>query len=127
MVARSTGILNPLLRLLRWRVAPVQSGPACFPSMDNLRRLPQRQVVLVDERGVSLRLTWHAERDQVVLSVWHDGVCAASFRLPVEEAPQVAGFLRPASQAARVLPLEGAFAWARQRLARLRRHLRRSA
>ncbi len=107
--------------------------------MDNLRRLPQRQVVLVDERGVSLRLTWHAERDQVVLSVWHDGVCAASFRLPVEEAPQVAGFLmaalgdwatgvvRPASQAARVLPLEGAFAWARQRLARLRRHLRRSA
>jgi hypothetical protein len=44
--------------------------------MDNLRRLPQRQDVLVDERGVSLRLTWHAERDQVVLSLWHDGVCA---------------------------------------------------
>lgn len=107
--------------------------------MDNLRRLPRRQEVLVDERGVSLRLTWHAERDQVVLSIWHDGTCAASFRLPVEEAPQVAGFLmaalgdwtsgvaRPAPTAASAPPLAGALTWAQRRLARLRRHLRRSA
>jgi hypothetical protein len=108
--------------------------------MDNLRRLPKRQAVLVDERGVSLRLTWHAERDQVVLSIWHDGTCAASFRLPVEEAPQVAGFLmaalgdwasgvaRPAGgEAGRALALSGALTWAQRRLARLRRHLRRSA
>jgi hypothetical protein len=106
--------------------------------MDNLRRLPQRQVVLVDERGVSLRLTWHTERDQVVLSLWHDGTCAASFRLPVEEAPQVAGFLmaaigdwasgvaRPA-EAARPQPWTDARAWARSHLDRLRTYLRRSA
>jgi hypothetical protein len=107
--------------------------------MDNLRRLPRRQEVLVDERGVSLRLTWHAERDQVVLSLWHDGVCAASFRLPVEEAPRLAGFLmaamgdwaggiaRPAGEPRRALPGMVALAWARDRLGRLREQLRRSA
>jgi hypothetical protein len=104
--------------------------------MDNLRRLPQRQAVLVDERGVSLRLTWHAERDQVVLSLWHDGTCAASFRLPVEEAPQVAGFLMAAigdwatgvgRPARRPLPGVSALSWARQRLGRLRGQWRRSA
>jgi hypothetical protein len=107
--------------------------------MDNLRRLPQRQVVLVDERGVSLRLTWHAERDQVVLSLWHNGTCAASFRMPVEEAPQVAGFLmaaigdwatgvaRPAETATRPQPWTDALAWARGHLDRLRTYLRHSA
>ena len=107
--------------------------------MDNLRRLPQRQAVLVDERGVSLRLTWHAERDQVVLSLWHDGVCAASFRLPVEESPQVAGFLmaaigdwatgttRPAAGAERPQPWSRPLSWARGHLDRLRTSLRRSA
>lgn len=106
--------------------------------MDNLRRLPQRQAVLVDERGVSLRLTWHAERDQIVLSLWHDGTCAASFRLPVEDAPQVAGFLmaaigdwatgvsRPA-EAARPAGWTDAITWARGHLTRLRAHLRRTA
>jgi hypothetical protein len=106
--------------------------------MDNLRRLPQRQVVLVDERGVSLRLTWHAERDQVVLSLWHNGTCAASFRMPVEEAPQVAGFLmaaigdwatgvaRPA-ETARPQPWTDALAWARGHLDRLRTYVRHSA
>jgi hypothetical protein len=106
--------------------------------MDNLRRLPQRQVVLVDERGVSLRLTWHAERDQVVLSLWHNGTCAASFRMPVEEAPQVAGFLmaaigdwatgvaRPA-ETARPQPWTDALGWARGHLDRLRTYLRHSA
>lgn len=108
--------------------------------MDNLRRLPQRQDVLVDERGVSLRLTWHAERDQVVLSLWHDRVCAASFRLPVEEAPRLAGFLMAAmgdwasgvahpaaGVAARTLPGASALLWARGRLGRLRPPWRRSA
>lgn len=107
--------------------------------MDNLRRLPRRQEVLVDERGVSLRLTWHAERDQVVLSLWHDGTCAATFRLPAEEAPRLAGFLvavmgdwasgvaRPAPTAASAPLLAGALTWAQRRLARLRRQLRRSA
>jgi hypothetical protein len=101
--------------------------------MDNLRRLPRRQEVLVDERGVSLRLSWHAERDQVVLSLWHDGTCAASFRLPIEEAPRLAGFLLAsmgdwAGGVARpAVAQPGPLARAQQRLAGLRRRLRRSA
>jgi hypothetical protein len=106
--------------------------------MDNLRRLPRRQAVLVDERGVSLRLTWHAERDQVVLSLWHDGTCAASFRLPVEEVPQVASFLMAAigdwatgvthpPQAARPSSWADTLTRARARLDRLRARWRRSA
>src|SRR5262245_6826970 len=108
--------------------------------MDNLRRLPRRQEVLVDERGVSLRLTWHAERDQVVLSLWHGGTCAASFRLAAAEAPRLAGFLmaamgdwaagvaRPvAGEPRRALPGTAALVWARGRLGRLRGRLRRSA
>jgi hypothetical protein len=112
-------------------------------SMDDLHRLPQRQAVLVDERGVSLRLTWHGERDQVVMSIWHDGTCAASFRLPIEEAPRMAGFLMaamgdwtggiagPSSESGRRLPVRSpvpeALTWARQRLERFRRAWRDSA
>ena len=111
-------------------------------AMDELHRLPQRQAVLVDERGVSLRLTWHGERDQVVMSIWHDGTCAASFRLPIEEAPRMAGFLMAAmgdwtdgiaaappagvDHPARS-PLPEALTWARRRLERLRRAWRESA
>lgn len=87
-----------------------------------------------------MRLSWHAERDQVVLSLWHDGTCAASFRLPIEEAPRLAGFLmasmgdwaggvaRPVvAQPGRALPGTAALAWARDRLGRLRPPWRRSA
>jgi hypothetical protein len=55
--------------------------------------MPRRQEVFVDERGVGLRLTWHPERELVVLSVWHDRLCTASFRFPVEELPRLGGFL----------------------------------
>jgi hypothetical protein len=110
--------------------------------MDELHRLPQRQAVLVDERGVSLRLTWHGERDQVVMSIWHDGTCTASFRLQIEEAPRMAGFLMaamgdwadaiaaspaPGVQWPARSPLPDALSWARRRLERFRRAWRESA
>jgi len=55
--------------------------------------MPRRQEVFVDERGVGLRLTWHPERELVVLSVWHDRTCTASFRFAVQELPRLGGFL----------------------------------
>ncbi len=40
--------------------------------------------VFLDARGNgrALRLTWHHETDVVVLSLWREGVCAGTFRLP---------------------------------------------
>ncbi len=38
----------------------------------------------------SARVTWHPGFGCFILSLWHDGVCAASFRL---SAPEVGGFL----------------------------------
>ena len=40
-----------------------------------------------DERG--LRVSWHAEADLVVLSLWRDNVCTGSFRLAVEDVPEL--------------------------------------
>lgn len=48
--------------------------------------------VFLDARGVgrAMRLTWHHEAEVVVLSLWRDQVCSASFRLA---APDVAAFV----------------------------------
>jgi hypothetical protein len=40
-----------------------------------------------DERG--LRVSWHTEADLVVLSLWRDNVCTGSFRLAVEDVPDL--------------------------------------
>ena len=40
-----------------------------------------------DERG--LRVSWHAEADVVVLSLWRENVCTATFRLAVEDVPDL--------------------------------------
>jgi hypothetical protein len=40
--------------------------------------------VFLDARGNgrALRLSWHHDDDVVVLSLWREGVCAGTFRLP---------------------------------------------
>ena len=40
--------------------------------------------VFLDARGNgrALRLSWHHDVDVVVLSLWREGVCAGTFRLP---------------------------------------------
>ncbi len=45
-----------------------------------------------DERA--LRIRWHDEADVVVLSMWRGRECVASFRLAVEEVPDVIAALR---------------------------------
>ena len=52
--------------------------------------------VFLDARGDgrAIRLTWHHEADLVVLSLWRDNLCAASFRLSVDEVPELIEMLR---------------------------------
>ena len=52
-----------------------------------------RRALFTDERGTGLRVTWHAERGLVVLSLWRDDVCVGTFRMPVADAARLATFL----------------------------------
>lgn len=53
--------------------------------------LPATGAILLDARGDerALRVSWHSEKDLVVLSLWRDNVCTGSFRLGLEEAAQL--------------------------------------
>ena len=57
---------------------------------------PRTGEVLLDARSDrrALRVTWHPERDVVVLSLWRDNVCAATFRLATDEVPVLIESLR---------------------------------
>ena len=52
--------------------------------------------MFLDERGTGLRVTWHPERDLVVLSVWQDDSCVGTFRMPVQDIPRLSGLLAAA-------------------------------
>lgn len=56
-------------------------------------RLPGMPELFVDERGAALRVTWHAEPDLVVLSVWRGERCVGTVRLSPDEAGRLARFL----------------------------------
>jgi hypothetical protein len=58
----------------------------------DVHRLPSR-TSFVDDRGVGLRATWHAEREVIVLSIWRGEQCTGSFRLPVSDAARLANVL----------------------------------
>jgi hypothetical protein len=64
--------------------------------MSAARPLPELGSVFLDDRGGerALRVSWHSEADLVVLSVWRDNVCAASFRLSIDEVPALIELLR---------------------------------
>jgi len=57
--------------------------------MAGIVALPVRGDVFLDARdeGRALRLTWHHERELVVLSLWRDDACVASFQLAKEDVP----------------------------------------
>jgi hypothetical protein len=52
--------------------------------------------MFLDERGTALRVTWHPERDLVVLSVWQGDSCVGTFRMPVQDVPRLSGLLAAA-------------------------------
>jgi hypothetical protein len=58
--------------------------------------LPRTGAIFLDARGAAraLRVTWHHEADLVVLSLWREDVCAGSFRLAVDEVPDLIEALR---------------------------------
>jgi len=53
--------------------------------------LPRQGEVFLDVRGEgrTLRLSWHHERDVVVLSLWRQSLCCGSFRLAAADVPQL--------------------------------------
>jgi len=64
--------------------------------------LPTTGAVFLDARGGdrALRVTWHDEAGLVVLSLWRENVCAGSFRLPIEEVPDLIATLATGLSAA---------------------------
>lgn len=84
-------------------------GPAASPAVPSpswrdeaaaLVGLPlSRRELFTDHRGVGLRVSWHPDKGVVVLSLWKDDVCAATFHLPLEDAGRLAGFLASADGA----------------------------
>jgi hypothetical protein len=61
-----------------------------------VRPLPPTGSIFLDSRGGgrALRVSWHSESDVVVLSLWRDNVCTGSFRLAIEEVPDLIDLLR---------------------------------
>ncbi|NYD43852.1 hypothetical protein [Nocardioides panaciterrulae] len=60
------------------------------------RPLPEAGSIFLDARGAdrALRVSWHHEAGLVVLSLWRDNACAGSFRLEVDEVPELIAMLR---------------------------------
>jgi hypothetical protein len=64
--------------------------------VDNARAVSARRDIFLDERGAGLRVSWHPERDLVVLSVWQDDSCVGTFRMSVQDVPRLSGLLAAA-------------------------------
>ena len=52
--------------------------------------------LFLDARGGAraLRVRWHQDQDVVVLSMWRGEECVSTFRLAVEEVPELIAALR---------------------------------
>jgi hypothetical protein len=64
--------------------------------MTTARPLPATGEVFLDARGDdrALRVSWHYDSDLVVLSLWRENVCTGSFRLTLDEVPELIDLLR---------------------------------
>lgn len=64
--------------------------------MHAARPLPAAGEVFLDARSDSraLRVSWHTEAGVVVLSMWRDQTCAGTFRLSIDEVPDLIDVLR---------------------------------
>ena len=64
--------------------------------MTAARALPDQGSIYLDARGGdrALRVSWHQEKSLVVLSLWRDNVCSGSFRLAIDEVPDLIALLR---------------------------------
>ena len=64
--------------------------------MPAVRPLPETGSIFLDARGGdrALRVSWHQDSGLVVLSLWRENVCAGSFRLAIDEVPDLIEMLR---------------------------------
>ena len=64
--------------------------------MSTVSPLPDQGSIFVDARGAgrALRVTWHHESGLVVLSLWREISCVATFRLAIDEVPELIDALR---------------------------------
>ncbi len=64
--------------------------------MAKARPLPEQGSIFLDARGDNraLRVSWHLDNGLVVLSLWRDNVCSGSFRLAVDDVPEMISTLR---------------------------------
>jgi len=65
--------------------------------MPKARPLPETGSIFLDARGGddrALRVSWHHERGIVVLSLWRENVCAGSFRMAIDDVPDMIATLR---------------------------------
>jgi hypothetical protein len=72
------------------------AGSAHARPVENTGALSSRRDMFLDERGAGLRVTWHPERDLVVLSVWQGDSCVGTFRMLVQDVPRLSGLLAAA-------------------------------
>lgn len=67
--------------------------------MGALTRLhPQLSEWFADDRGRSLRATWHPDQGMVVMSLWRATECVGTIRLTPADAARLAGALAAAVQ-----------------------------
>jgi len=60
------------------------------------RAVPARRRVFVEDarrNGQFLRVTWHSEQQQFVVSNWDDNLCVGATRVPVESVPELVRLL----------------------------------
>lgn len=64
--------------------------------MPRARTLPETGSIFLDARGGdrALRVSWHHDRGMVVLSLWRENVCAGSFRMDIDDVPEMIRTLR---------------------------------
>jgi len=64
--------------------------------MPAARPLPELGSIHLDSRGADrvLRVSWHTEVATVVLSLWRDNVCTATFRLGADEVADLIDVLQ---------------------------------
>jgi hypothetical protein len=69
-----------------------------LPTMGELVDLPDaRSRWFADERGRSLRATWHPEAGVVVLSLWQGDRCIGTFRVSGADAAELGALLASAA------------------------------
>lgn len=60
------------------------------------RPLASPGAIFLDPRGTdrAMRVSWHQEAEVVVLSLWRDNVCTATFRLGTDQVADLIALLR---------------------------------